>query len=125
MNSLKSPYTKESYDLNIKLYLKFCNLTKLSEPLTIPEPQKQIIKYITSLRERRLATGSINTMKCAIYHFNEMNDIPLNKKKKSGIQKQHDRLLKQFDSEKDPDIKRELRKGNNVTIIDNSMDLSN
>jgi hypothetical protein len=62
MNSLKSPYTKESYDLNIKLYLKFCNLTKLSELLTIPEPQKQIIKYIMSLRERGLSTNSMNTM---------------------------------------------------------------
>lgn len=40
MNSLKSPYTKESYSLNIKLYLKFCNLSKLYELLTIPEPQK-------------------------------------------------------------------------------------
>jgi hypothetical protein len=52
MNSLKSPSTKESYSVNIKLYLKFCNLIKLSEHLTIPEPQKQIIKYIMSLREK-------------------------------------------------------------------------
>jgi len=81
MNSLKSPYTKENYSLNIKLYLKFCNLTKLSELLTIPEPQKQIIKYIMSLRERKLSTNSINTMLCAIYHLYEMNDLVLNKKK--------------------------------------------
>ena len=77
INSLKSPYTKESYDLNIKLYLKFCNLNKLSELLGIEEPQKQIIKYIMFLREKGLATGSINTMKYAIYHFYEMNDVIL------------------------------------------------
>lgn len=47
--SLKSQATKESYEINIKLYLKFCNLSKLSELLAIQEPQKQIIKYIMSL----------------------------------------------------------------------------
>ena len=81
INSLKSPYTKESYNLNIKLYLKFCNLNKLSELLTIQEPDKHIIKYIMSLREKGLATGSISTMRAAIYHFYDMNDITLNKKK--------------------------------------------
>ena len=81
INSLKSPFTKESYDLNIKLYLKFCNLNKLSELLTIVEPQKQIIRYIMSLRERGLSTRSISIMLYAIYHFYDMNDIVLNKKK--------------------------------------------
>src|SRR5437867_10086179 len=81
VNSLKSPYTKESYNLNIKLFLKFCNLNKLSELLAIQEPDKQIIKYIMSLREKGLATGSISTMRAAIYHFYDMNDITLNKKK--------------------------------------------
>ena len=60
INSLKAPATKESYNTNIKLYLKFCNLTKLSELLTITEPQKQIIKYIMFLREMGLATSSIS-----------------------------------------------------------------
>lgn len=81
INSLKSPYTKESYNTNIKLYLKFCNLEKLSELLTIQEPQKQIIKYIMSLRQKGLATSSISTMLYAIYHFYEMNDVVLNTKK--------------------------------------------
>jgi site-specific recombinase XerD len=81
INSLKSPVTRESYEINIKLYLKFCNLNKLSELLTIVQPQKQIIKYIMFLRQRGLATSSINTMLYAIYHFYEMNDVVLNKKK--------------------------------------------
>ena len=62
INSLKSPATKESYNLNIKLYLKFCNVNKLSELLAIEEPQKKIIKYIMFLREKGLATSSISTM---------------------------------------------------------------
>ena len=45
-----------------------------------------------------------------------------NKKKKTDIQKQHDRLLKQIDAEKDPDIRKELRKGNTVEIIERSLD---
>jgi integrase len=81
INSLKSPVAKEIYDGNIKTYLKFYNFTKLSELLTIQDPQKEIIKYIMSLRQRGLATTSINTMLYAIYHFYDMNDITLNKKK--------------------------------------------
>ena len=81
IDSLKSPVTKQVYNINIKHYLKFCNLTKLSELLTIQEPQKQIINYIISIRQKGLATSSINTMLYAIYHFYDMNDIILNKKK--------------------------------------------
>ena len=78
INSLKAPITKETYDIHIKRYLKFCNLTKLSELLAIQEPQKQIIKYIMSLRERGLSTRSIHTMLYGIYHLCNMNDIILN-----------------------------------------------
>ncbi|MGC1262734.1 MAG: hypothetical protein WA932_02100, partial [Nitrososphaeraceae archaeon] len=35
INSLKSRVTKEAYNTNIKYYLKFCNINKLSELLTI------------------------------------------------------------------------------------------
>jgi site-specific recombinase XerD len=81
INSLKSPVTKQVYKTNINYYLKFCDFTKLSELLTIHEPDKQIIKYIMSLRNRALATNSIDTRLSAIYHFYTMNDITLNKKK--------------------------------------------
>lgn len=81
INSLKSPYTKETYDINLKQYLNFCNFTKLSDLLTIQDAQKQIIKYTMFLREMKKATSSINTMLYAIYHFYDMNDIILNKKK--------------------------------------------
>ena len=80
-NSLKSPVTKVTYDGHIKTYLKFCNFTKLSELLTIPDPQKQIIKYITSLKDRGLSYNSIHTMLYGIYHFYIMNDVIVNKEK--------------------------------------------
>lgn len=80
INSIRSEVTKANYLFNLKLYMKFCNLTKMSDLLTISDPQKQIIKYIMSLRARKMATGSISTMVNAIYHF-DMNDVVLNKKK--------------------------------------------
>lgn len=81
INSIKSEVTKKIYENDVKYYLKFCNLTKLSDLLTITDLQKQIIKYIMSLRKRGLASNSISTMLNGIVHFYEMNDVPLNKKK--------------------------------------------
>ena len=81
INSIKSDITRQNYQLHVNLYLKFCNLSKLSDLLTIQEPQKQIINYIMSLRKRGLASNSISTMINAIYHFYDMNDVVLNKKK--------------------------------------------
>ncbi len=81
IDSIKSQVTKNIYERDIKLYLQFCNLNNLSDLLMIKDPQKQIIKYIMSLRERQLSSNSISTMLNGIYHFYEMNDIPLNKKK--------------------------------------------
>jgi hypothetical protein len=48
INSIKSEVTKKIYEDGIRLYLKFCNLSKLSELLMIADPQKQIIEYIMS-----------------------------------------------------------------------------
>jgi len=81
INSLMSPVTKQTYSIHIKYYLKFCGFSKLSELLTIPEPGKNIIRYIMSLRQKGLSSNSIHTMLYAIYHLYEMNDITLNKKK--------------------------------------------
>jgi len=81
INSIKSEITKRVYERDLKFYLTFTNLIKMSELLEIKDPQKQIINYIMSLRKRGLASNSISTMLMGIYHFYEMNDIPLNKKK--------------------------------------------
>jgi len=81
INSLKSEVTKKEYEREIRLYMKFCNVSKLSDLLSIVEPQKQIIKYLMSLKERGLAYNSVSLALYAIFHFYEMNDIALNKKK--------------------------------------------
>jgi len=45
-----------------------------------------------------------------------------NKKPKNTYQKERQRLLERIEKEKDSDIKAELRKGNIVEIIENSLD---
>ena len=81
INSLKSDVTKKTYEREIKKFMSFCDVEKLSGLLKIIEPQKQIVKYLMSLREKRLSFNSIRLNLHAIYHFYEMNDVPLNKKK--------------------------------------------
>jgi site-specific recombinase XerD len=56
INSIKSDATKKVYRENINSFMKFCNVTKLSDLLKITEPQKQIINYLMSLRKRGLAS---------------------------------------------------------------------
>jgi len=56
INSIKSDATKKIYRENINSFMKFCNVTKLSDLLKITEPQKQIINYLMSLRKRGLAS---------------------------------------------------------------------
>jgi hypothetical protein len=81
INSIRSEVTKTIYENYVKSFMKFCNVIKLSDLLLIIEPQKQIIKYLMSLRERGLAFNSVSINLKAIYHFYEMNDVILNKKK--------------------------------------------
>jgi site-specific recombinase XerC len=81
INSLKSEITKETYQLNIKLFMNYCNVTKVLRSYDNNEPQKQIIKYLIALREKGLSSNSISTRLNAIYHFYDMNDVTLNRKK--------------------------------------------
>ena len=59
INSIKSEITKRVYERDLKFYLNFLKLNKMSELLEIRDPQRQIINYIMSLRERGLASNSI------------------------------------------------------------------
>jgi site-specific recombinase XerC len=81
INSLKSEVTKKEYERQINLFINFCNVSNLSDLLSIVDPQKQIIKYLMSLKERGLSYNSVSLALYAIYHFYEMNDVTLNKKK--------------------------------------------
>jgi integrase len=81
INSIKSDVTKEIYQYNIKIFMKFCKVENFYDLFSIENPQTQIIKHLAVLREKGLSSNSISTRLNAIYHFYDMNDVPLNKKK--------------------------------------------
>jgi integrase len=78
INSIKSAVTKKIYQYNLRLFMEFCNINKFEELIG---RQNQIIPYLMSLREKKLSYNSISTRLNAIYHFYDMNDVSLNKKK--------------------------------------------
>jgi site-specific recombinase XerC len=81
INSIKSEVTKKTYERSVNLFMQFCGVNRLSELLSFTDPQKQIIKYLMTLRERGLSFNSISTELNGIYHLYDMNDIVLNRKK--------------------------------------------
>lgn len=81
INSIRSDVTKEIYEYNVKVFMKFCNVDNFHDLYLMPNPQAQIISHLMSLREKRLSSNSISTRLNAIYHFYDMNDVALNKKK--------------------------------------------
>jgi hypothetical protein len=81
VNSIKSDVTKKVYEYNLRLFMGFCGIDKFE---SLIGRQNQIIRYLMSLREKKLSYNSISTRLNAIYHFYDMNDISLNKKKIKG-----------------------------------------
>lgn len=67
-DSLKSDVTKKTYEMEIKKFMALCDIEKLSDLLKI-DPQKQIVKYLMSEREKELLFNSIKLNLHAIYHF--------------------------------------------------------
>ena len=78
VNSIKSHVTKKIYEYNLRLFMKFCDIDNFQDLIV---QQNQIIPYLMSLREKKLSYNSISTRLNAIYHFYDMNDVSLNKKK--------------------------------------------
>ncbi|MGI0022006.1 MAG: phage integrase N-terminal SAM-like domain-containing protein, partial [Nitrososphaeraceae archaeon] len=78
VNSIKSDITKKIYEYNLRLFMEFCGINKFEDLIG---QQNQIIRYLMSLREKKLSYNSISTRLNAIYHFYSMNDVALNKKK--------------------------------------------
>jgi len=78
VNSIKSDVTRKIYQYNLGLFMEFCGIDKFEDLIG---RQNQIITYLMSLREKKLSYNSISTRLNAIYHFYDMNDVSLNKKK--------------------------------------------
>lgn len=60
--------------------MQFCKVNSAEELLRI-DIQKSIIDYVVSLRENKISYSTIHVLLSAIYHFCEMNDVMINKKK--------------------------------------------
>ena len=78
VNSIKSDVTKTIYEYNLRLFMDFCGIDNYENLIG---QQNQIISYLMLLREKKLSYNSISTRLNAIYHFYDMNDVALNKKK--------------------------------------------
>ena len=78
INSIKSDITKKIYEYNLRLFMEYCNINKFED---LMGQENKIIPYLMSLREKKLSFNSISTRLNAIYHFYDMNDVTLNKKK--------------------------------------------
>lgn len=60
--------------------MNFCGLHSVDELLNI-DMQKAIINYVVSLRNNKLSHNTIHVLLAPIYHFCEMYDIVVNKKR--------------------------------------------
>lgn len=78
IDSIKSDVTRKIYEYNLRLFMEFCGVDKFEDLIG---RQNQIIPYLMSLRGKKLSFNSISTRLNAIYHFYDMNDITLNKKR--------------------------------------------
>ncbi|HJU79665.1 MAG TPA: site-specific integrase [Nitrososphaeraceae archaeon] len=78
INSIKSDVTKKVYEYNLRLFMEFCGIDRYEDLIGL---HNQIIPYLISVRDKKLSYNSISTRLSAIYHFYDMNDIILNKKK--------------------------------------------
>lgn len=56
INSIKSDVTKEIYEYNLKVFMKFCSVNTFYDLFLMPNPQTQIIKHLMSLREKGLSS---------------------------------------------------------------------
>lgn len=83
-DGLSSIRTKERYRDAFRLFLKYCQLENAASLLD-ENPRRleeRIIGYVRFLDQvKHLARGTITIALCAIFHFMEMNDVLLNKRK--------------------------------------------
>lgn len=77
INSLKSDVTKKTYEREIKKFMALCDIADL---LKI-DPQKQIVKYLKSEREKGYHSIQLNLILMQFTLFTKLMTFRLNKKK--------------------------------------------
>jgi site-specific recombinase XerD len=93
INSISSERTKQAYKQNLTRFIKFCKLDSVDELLKI-DMQKTIIDYVVTLRKDNISHSTIHVLLAPIYHFCEMSDIVINKKKIGKYKGERMRVVK-------------------------------
>ena len=83
INSLKSKETKIQYRSALFRFMSHNGNLTLDSLLSLSpkEIEQMVTNYVTGMNARGLSHKYINLVMCAIFHFFDMNDILLNKKK--------------------------------------------
>jgi hypothetical protein len=81
-DGISSPATRQAYRIVFRLFIRPLQNNQrncCSSTLALSKPRLSITSAFS--QKRHYQRGSINTPLCAIFHFYEMNDIILNKRK--------------------------------------------
>jgi hypothetical protein len=84
IQSLRSKYTKVSYDLRLKAFMKFTkmeNFAGLIEGKDSRDIEKDVINFIIWLKEHGHSLASQKVYLAALIHFYSINDVILRRKK--------------------------------------------
>jgi len=94
INSLKSKETKVKYRTTLLKFIQHYQISNLENllSLTVKDVEQMIINYITNMNARGLSHSYINLVMCAIFHFFDMNDVILNKKKIAKFSGEHKKM---------------------------------
>jgi hypothetical protein len=93
--SVNSEATKVGYRNALGCFLKYCRLETYDSLLSLAGDIRKlegiIRDYIITLKERKLSSSTISAYTNAVSQFYQMNDIVLNGKKTSQIQRQKEK----------------------------------
>lgn len=93
INSISSDQTKQAYRQNIIRFMKFCKVDSIDQLLKM-DIQNLIIDYVVSLKNNNISHATIHVLLAPIYHFCEMNDIIINKKRIRKFKGEFKRVVK-------------------------------
>ena len=84
-DGINSPHTRKKYAYHFRIFLKHFDIASQEVLLDLKDPryiETLIIRYIKYLsEERHQVYSTIHNQVAAIFHFFEMNDVILNKRK--------------------------------------------
>jgi integrase len=90
INTIKSKESRVTYHYNLQQFMKFLGITNPELLLNI-EVEQSIKEYIISFRDK-VSPATLHNRIASIYHFYDMNDIVINKRKISKFKAEFRRV---------------------------------